>query len=333
MQTVSERDAAALLEVVGELDRLDDQLAFPPRFLQLLAQLLHSRAAAYSVLDRRNGRGVLGVEWDDGDEFVDFGPSDGDEQYMRLRGSHPVCSYRERTGNWATPYTVSDFVPQREFRRTAIWNEVYRDAGINYWLDMGLSVERETSRVFIFANESRDFGARERLLLSLLAPHLERRAAAVRTATAAVEALAAVEEAAGEARDVVLASARGTIEFASARSRALLSAYFGTTNGTLPAALLGGGTVVARGESGRLTVRVARVDGLLVLLLGEDDDRVEALTPRQRDVLGGVAAGLTDIQIGERLGVAPATVGKHLEAIYERLDVHTRTAAAAVYRS
>jgi DNA-binding NarL/FixJ family response regulator len=70
-----------------------------------------------------------------------------------------------------------------------------------------------------------------------------------------------------------------------------------------------------------------------VLLLGEDDDRVEALTPRQRDVLGGVAAGLTDIQIGERLGVAPATVGKHLEAIYERLDVHTRTAAAAVYRS
>jgi DNA-binding CsgD family transcriptional regulator len=25
-------------------------------------------------------------------------------------------------------------------------------------------------------------------------------------------------------------------------------------------------------------------------------------------------------------------VGKHLEAIYERFDVHTRTAAAAVYR-
>jgi DNA-binding CsgD family transcriptional regulator len=332
MRSITERDVAALLEVVTELDRLDDQLAFPPRFLELLARLLHSRAAAYSVLERRNGRGVLGVGWDDGDESVDVGRSDGDEQYMRLRGSHPVCSHRERSGDWTTAYKVSDFANRREFRRTAIWNEVYREEGVNYWLDMGLPVERGMTRVFIFTHDSRDFGERERLLLSLLAPHLERRAAAVRIASDAVEALAGVEEASGDARDIVLASAGGTIEFASARARGLLSAYFGTTNGTLPEALLGRGTVVARGPSGRLTVRVARVDRLLVLLLGEDDDRVEALTPRQRDVLAGIAAGLTDIQIGERLGVAPATVGKHLEAIYDRLDVHTRTAAAAVHR-
>jgi DNA-binding CsgD family transcriptional regulator len=332
VHSVSERDAAALLEVVSELDGLDDPLAFPPKFLALLGGLMGVREVSYCVLDRRNARGVSASGWSDGEEFVEMGHGPSDDQYMRLRHSHPLCSYRERTGDWTTVHTVSDFATQSQFRRTAVWNDVYRREGVNYWLDMGLPVEHGTTRVFIFTHASRDFGPRERLLIALLAPHLERRAAAVRTAGQAVEALTAVEEASDEARDVVLATAHGTIEFASPRARALLSHYFGMTNGTLPARLLGGGTVVVRGGSGRLTVRVARVDGLLVLLLGEDDGRVEALTPRQRDVLAGVAAGLTDVQVGERLGVAPATVGKHLETIYERLGVHTRTAAAAVYR-
>jgi DNA-binding NarL/FixJ family response regulator len=69
-----------------------------------------------------------------------------------------------------------------------------------------------------------------------------------------------------------------------------------------------------------------------VLLLGEKDLRADRLTSRQREVPAGVAAGLTDVEIAEQLCVAPATVGKHLEAIFERLDVHTRTAAAAAYR-
>ncbi len=68
-----------------------------------------------------------------------------------------------------------------------------------------------------------------------------------------------------------------------------------------------------------------------MLLLGEEDDRVEQLTPRQREILAGAAEGLTDAQIAERLGITAATVNKHLEAVYERLDVHNRTAAAALY--
>ena len=38
------------------------------------------------------------------------------------------------------------------------------------------------------------------------------------------------------------------------------------------------------------------------------------------------------LQIGERLGIASATANKHLESIYDRLDVHTKTAAAAAVR-
>ena len=51
------------------------------------------------------------------------------------------------------------------------------------------------------------------------------------------------------------------------------------------------------------------------------------LTPRQWELLRLVAAGHTNAQIGRRLGVTEKTVGKHLENIYNRLQVSSRTAA------
>ena len=54
---------------------------------------------------------------------------------------------------------------------------------------------------------------------------------------------------------------------------------------------------------------------------------VPPLTPRQRELLHLVAAGHTNAQIGRRLGVTEKTVGKHLENIYARLQVSSRTAA------
>jgi DNA-binding CsgD family transcriptional regulator len=51
------------------------------------------------------------------------------------------------------------------------------------------------------------------------------------------------------------------------------------------------------------------------------------LTPRQRELLRLVAAGHTNAQIARRLGVTGKTVGKHLENIYARLQVSSRTAA------
>jgi DNA-binding CsgD family transcriptional regulator len=329
---LTEQDAGALLEVVAELDRLDDPLPFPPKFLKRLADLIGTEEACYCVLDRPNERLVHEAFWCDGDELVD-GPSDhhNGDPYWRLRESHPLCSYRERTGDWTTAHTVSEFASQRTFRRTAFWDEVYRYEGINYWLDMGLPPQEGVTRVFIFVHGTRDFGDRERLLLQLLEPHLERHACEVETREAAADALSAVEDAGDHADDIVLTTARGTIEFASPSSRALLGRYFGVMNGAVPEAILAG-TTVADGPAGRLTIRPARVGDLVVLLLAEEDLRTRRLTPRQREVLTAVASGLTDAEIAEHLGVARATVSKHLEAIYERLEVHNRTSAAALLR-
>lgn len=53
------------------------------------------------------------------------------------------------------------------------------------------------------------------------------------------------------------------------------------------------------------------------------------LTSRQWELLRLVAAGHSNIQIAHRLFVAEGTVRKHLENIYERLGVASRTAAVA----
>ena len=82
--------------------------------------------------------------------------------------------------------------------------------------------------------------------------------------------------------------------------------------------------------------RTADDDWLVVLREVSDAATVEAtmqafgLTLRESEVLYWVAKGKTNRDIGDILGSSPATVKKHLERVYEKLGVETRTAAAAM---
>jgi DNA-binding NarL/FixJ family response regulator len=53
------------------------------------------------------------------------------------------------------------------------------------------------------------------------------------------------------------------------------------------------------------------------------------LTRREREVLELVARGLSNKEIAETLVITTNTVKRHLKAIFEKLEVHTRAAAAA----
>lgn len=57
-----------------------------------------------------------------------------------------------------------------------------------------------------------------------------------------------------------------------------------------------------------------------------------ALTPREGDVMHWLACGKTDADIAALLAISPRTVHKHLEHIYEKLGVETRTAAVMAVR-
>ena len=75
---------------------------------------------------------------------------------------------------------------------------------------------------------------------------------------------------------------------------------------------------------------------LLVLRESSDAARIEALaqtlklTAKEAEVLYWVVKGKTNRDIGDILGCSAATVKKHLEHIYAKLGVETRTAAAGV---
>ena len=53
------------------------------------------------------------------------------------------------------------------------------------------------------------------------------------------------------------------------------------------------------------------------------------LTARERQVLALLARGMTNKDIAQRLVITPNTVKRHLKAVFEKLGVHTRAAAAA----
>jgi DNA-binding CsgD family transcriptional regulator len=58
--------------------------------------------------------------------------------------------------------------------------------------------------------------------------------------------------------------------------------------------------------------------------------RVDPLTQRERDVLLAVAEGLTNSEIADALGVAPATVKTHLDHVFAKTGTEHRAAAVAV---
>ncbi len=58
--------------------------------------------------------------------------------------------------------------------------------------------------------------------------------------------------------------------------------------------------------------------------LSESDGiRLELLSEREIQVLQSVADGMTNIEIGEKLGISHKTVARHRERIMSKLDIHS----------
>ncbi|MEU9703196.1 response regulator transcription factor [Streptomyces sp. NPDC047981] len=65
---------------------------------------------------------------------------------------------------------------------------------------------------------------------------------------------------------------------------------------------------------------------------GADPSVLDALTPREREVLGALAQGLSNAEVAARLDMAEATVKTHVSKVLGKLNVRSRAQAAVLAR-
>jgi CheY-like chemotaxis protein/DNA-binding CsgD family transcriptional regulator len=154
----------------------------------------------------------------------------------------------------------------------------------------------------------------------------------------------------------------GKLTWQTPLARALLARYYGTSAPQTPPAVLdwlrSASAMAEHPASGaiepprltieqgaqRLSFRLHQqtgdsdggADWLIIMREVSDAAVIEAmslsfkLTAREAEVLYWVVKGKVNRDIGDILGASPATVKKHLERVYVKLGVETRTAAAGM---
>lgn len=165
-------------------------------------------------------------------------------------------------------------------------------------------------------------------VLARLATHL-RNARAARLARDAVDI---------GGHGVLVIDAQGRVAWRSPQAETWLRRFFPERAGTPPESWsLASSEITVEREHGALVVRPLGTVGLgeFMLLLelrprAATFRRAAPLTAREAEVLSWLAKGKTNRDIADILGMSPRTVNKHLEHIFDKLGVETRTAAAAL---
>jgi DNA-binding CsgD family transcriptional regulator len=328
---LSASDSERVLRFVAEAESVGGDYAFTPDLLVELGKLIAADWVTYSELDRVRRRDLFYAarpgEAEDDDYIEDY----WDGLYWKISEDHPNCCARHYGKLGATK--LSDFMTLTELRRSRIYKLWFGPLEVERELVLPIPSPLWHTKTLMFDRaKGSDFSERDRLVLNRLQPHLARMWESARTRRLLRAALGEVDRAdEHEERGFVLLSARGTPEFTSPPAERLLREFFPpAAPGRLPSDLAEWvetgveASFIRRHDERRLVVRRAG-DSLLL------EERVEevALTAREREVLSWVARGKTNAEIAQMLWLAPSTVRKHLENVYTKLGVSTRTAAVA----
>jgi DNA-binding CsgD family transcriptional regulator/PAS domain-containing protein len=318
-------DAERLLHFVAEAEELGGEEPFTPSLLEQVDKLVPADEVYYQERDHVRQR--VG--------YTARCPRDDPVgvpllSYWEIAAEHPVCS-RYNRGDFRA-LKLSDFLSLTQLRRSRIYAVWFRPAGIERELDVAIpSPPWHTKTLLFHRGQGRDFSERDRLMLDLLQPHLGRLWRAAQTRRRLRAAIAALESASEQdPRGLVVLASDGRIDFASPSAHRLIHEHFGPSPAhELPPALAhwlesGSPTLTRQLADRRITIDRSG-DNLLL----EETPVQLPLTPRERQILAWVARGKTNPEIAQILWIAPTTVRRHLENIYAKLGVRTRTAAAS----
>jgi DNA-binding CsgD family transcriptional regulator len=339
LQSLAEQSADCASFVRGALERLTGIVASDLTTLSICdlargtRRVISRKAEALSTADR-----------------AAFDRHFREHPLVRFHGSHPGGPTQR----------ISDCMTARAFQNSALRADYYRRIGINHVMALPLWIDQENVISIVFNRSHADFTDGERAVLDAVRWPL---AAMYRNIIACEEAGIGLKRVSRLANDggwlMMQVSTSGRILDAPAEALRLLRQFFpqdSADRGTrLPEPLsdwlshsrswgldrpaIDGGERFTTARFGvKLTVHFVpdteRASSGYLLLKSEHLDpkathlKQLPITERERQILALVAAGKTNAEIASVLAISPRTVQKHLEHIFQKLGVETRTAAA-----
>jgi DNA-binding CsgD family transcriptional regulator len=334
-----------VLTAVHTVSTIDDPDDFGAVVLDALDGLIPSDLSSYNEVDPIAGRAVIVGRPDvviTADQVADW---------ERWSPQHPVLMHVSRTGD-GSARRLSDFVTPDELHRLELYTYVYAPLGVEYQLSVALPAPSPLVLGIALNRCREDFTGDEVRVLDAMRPHLVqayRRAQLMREQRAALRRLAGALSEDGRALHVMGLPFDGP-------AATLAERHFGpVVDGALPAQL--GAWVEAEqrafasGSLDRLRQPLTSVHGgrrLTVRFLPERDGEPDVLafdervaehdavplrrlglSEREAQTLWWLTKGATTQGIATELGLSVGTVKKHLEHVYRKLGVSTRTAAVA----
>jgi DNA-binding CsgD family transcriptional regulator len=273
--------------------------------------------------------------------------------FNRVCNDHPGWGYLLSSGgsSWVS---VSDFLSETAYRRTALYNECWRSWSIEDNLGTLSMISPTTIVAFSINRDRRSFKERDRQALSLLRPHLIQAWCNARQFAGLSEQInnfAATLENNGQG--IVILDGNWRVRQMTAKARCYTGKYFGAlqADDRLPRELHEWVNppqssqrvtletaprrpwIIEHADGSELTVTCMPGSNGVTLILKErpaaGNLAVLGLSARESEVLLWVTRGKSNEEIRSILGISPGTVKKHLEHIFQKLGVESRTAAAA----
>lgn len=336
-----------ILRVVDALADMEDHGSYGLFVLKVLASVLYFDVGSFNEVDPNNDRAVFCSY----PENVDI-PRRDVEMFPLLVQQNPILQYQHRTGD-GSARRLSDFISLDELHELELYRRIYQPLRIDYQVAIGLVVKAPVVVAFALNRCDVDFAESELALLNALRPHLSHAYRNVRT----IEALRGVDSALAELGEgVVVLEEGGLVARASPWAEDVMRQHFGPLSGSgLPQGVerwvaeergvpLGDGRprihrpLVSVVGDDQLVLRFLPGSGIRPDVVAIDEHRAErilaelrrlGLTHREAGIMQQFMQGESAARAARNVGIAPATLNKHLEHVYRKLGVTNRSAAVA----
>ena len=339
-----------LLGTIAQLNSDMDPDTLGDRVIAAANRLISGEMTAFDFFDEKGAH--TGVSWNDPPNSISASEY---EIFANVAHEHPFFP-SVFGGGRRDPMTITDHLTKSEFHKTGIYNEFYRIYGIDQQLLIALPVSPDLIVTYTHNRVQRNFSDEDRQMIGLIAPHLRNAIRIGREVERLISTSNHLDSALARKRTgVVIFDRAGTLRYVSGFSQTLIDKYYSRgdlRNDGVPARLanwiencqsqrnadpmISEFTLKLELAESTLTVCISFNNLETVVLLEETVKPSAAslyplgLTRRQSEILFWVSQGKTDQDIACLLGISPRTVHKHLENIYIRLGVETRTSAMSI---